>query len=354
MKKLLFILLIFSTNFSMSQIINFPDANFKTKLLQANVGVNIAFNAQYQSMKIDSNNNGEIEVSEALLVYRLSVEYGDVVNLDGLEYFTNLIVFSCRFNPISSFYFPTLNQLQALTIGNSNITSIDCTPYILLDTLAVGEGPLENIDLAGLNLLRSMNFKNTFLNSVDFSSLTSLKYALLSDNQFTSLDFSTNSLLEELVCKNNMLTSINIKNNSLQDIGPTSLFNDCWKTGNPNLTTICADESEVVAVQNFLNSCGTPQTINVTSDCNLSSEDFVNNKVKIFPNPSSGVFTIALPNSIEVRKVQVFSLIGQELYVDFILNTTEKTIDVSHLSKGTYLLKVSGNNSTTEELVVVK
>jgi hypothetical protein len=312
---------------SNAQIINIPDQNFKNKLLQANTNNQTAANTI-----IDTNANGEIEISEALMVNYLFVAVSNISDLTGIEYFTNLQYLFVNVNQITSINLSTLTNLIQFRCDRNNVS---------------------NLDLTGLINLVGVNFSHNNITEINFSLLPNINQVVCNNNLLSELDFSSNPLFTKLYCRNNNLTSLTIKNGINQDFSDLN-FNDCWKTGNPNLTTICADESEVVAIQNFLNGCGTPQTINVTSTCNLNYQDFVYNDIKVFPNPSTGVFTIAFQNSIEVRKVQIFSIIGQELYVDLILNTTEKTIDVSHLSKGTYLLKVSGNNNTIEEFVVVK
>ncbi|WP_290831594.1 hypothetical protein [Flavobacterium sp.] len=82
MKKLYFslltLLLCFVAN---AQIVNIPDANFKAKLLSASSDNPVASNQipenYYGSVStyntIDTNNDGEIQVSEALMIKFLSV-----------------------------------------------------------------------------------------------------------------------------------------------------------------------------------------------------------------------------------------------------------------------------------------
>lgn len=91
MKKLytllVLILTVLTTN---AQIINFPDANFKARLLAANTGNYHAMNALNQPMKIDSNENNEIEVSEALQVSTLNANVANISSLVGINNFSNL------------------------------------------------------------------------------------------------------------------------------------------------------------------------------------------------------------------------------------------------------------------------
>jgi hypothetical protein len=62
---ILFCWLLLSAN---AQNINFPDINFKNKLLFADVNYDIARDVNFQQMKIDINNDNEISQFEALQV----------------------------------------------------------------------------------------------------------------------------------------------------------------------------------------------------------------------------------------------------------------------------------------------
>ena len=98
MKKLYFLFFLTIGFLGNAQIINFPDIEFKNKLLSANPTVSIAKDVNSNNIKIDSNNNNEIEVAEALAVYYLDINNvglnptlnNYITNLSGLENFLNL------------------------------------------------------------------------------------------------------------------------------------------------------------------------------------------------------------------------------------------------------------------------
>ena len=93
MKKIYFLLLFF-TSIIQAQIVNIPDAEFKQILVSANYNNQIASaNEGGAYMTIDSNNDGEIQMDEALMVRALNLEGYNISNLTGIEYFTNLINF---------------------------------------------------------------------------------------------------------------------------------------------------------------------------------------------------------------------------------------------------------------------
>ena len=87
-----------------AQIVNIPDANFKAKLLSADATPfnAFAFNFAQQAFKLDVNNDGEIQVSEALLVMQLSISYSNISDLTGIESFANLITLNCDHNQLSN------------------------------------------------------------------------------------------------------------------------------------------------------------------------------------------------------------------------------------------------------------
>ncbi|MBC8883701.1 T9SS type A sorting domain-containing protein [Flavobacterium piscinae] len=307
-----FVLLLFLFSFGLNaQVINFPDQNFKNKLLQADINNQIA-----GWTKIDTNNNGEIEESEALQVTYLFLFNSSISNIEGIEYFTSL---------------------EYLYVHNNSLTSINLSNLTSLTQFRCNNNNLSDLDLTGLTALVGINLMSNNFSSLNTQSLPNLNDVYCTQNQISSLDFSNNPQLTRLYCSNNNLTSLTIKNGINQDFSNVN-FNDCWKTGNPNLTTICADESEIASVQSFLEDCGSPQTISVNSNCNLSSEEFTKNQITIYPNPVNDVLNINLENSI-ISSVTVFNTLGQKVYFSF---STTSQIDVSKLEAGAYFLKVDG------------
>src|SRR5690606_11318376 len=96
-----------------------------------------------QSIKIDTNNDGEIQVSEALDVYRLEVQNSNIGNLTGIEVFTNLTHLYCQNN----------NPLTELDVSNNvNLIKLDCSGTSLTE-LDVSN----NINLTHLYCSSSLN-----------------------------------------------------------------------------------------------------------------------------------------------------------------------------------------------------
>ena len=72
-------------------------------------------------------------------------------------------------------------------------------------------------------------------------------------------------------------------------------------------------------------------------------ENTVNNKISIYPNPTSHSLTIET-NSITKQKLEILNLLGQSLYTYNIYS--KATIDVSAFQKGIYILKLNTEKGT--------
>ena len=72
-------------------------------------------------------------------------------------------------------------------------------------------------------------------------------------------------------------------------------------------------------------------------------------KVKLYPNPVTS--TLNLSSLVNVEKVQIYSLLG--VLVKTVEGYTE-SIDMSHLSRGSYLVKVITNQGTLDKIIIKK
>jgi hypothetical protein len=74
-------------------------------------------------------------------------------------------------------------------------------------------------------------------------------------------------------------------------------------------------------------------------------------EITVYPNPASNVITVSGKTFTGDRDVAVYDILGQ-LRLHQSVNTIQKDIDISGLSKGIYMVKVlSGNSYTTKMLI---
>jgi hypothetical protein len=92
--------------------------------------------------------------------------------------------------------------------------------------------------------------------------------------------------------------------------------------------------------------CTTTQTIALfmTTCTSVYDPAYVNEQVRIFPNPSNGVFVIEMPNGAQ-KHIEVMDLMGR-----IVLNTTSvedrSTINISDLQNAVYYIRLSSNNDS--------
>ncbi|KAF2080999.1 T9SS type A sorting domain-containing protein [Flavobacterium sharifuzzamanii] len=237
MKKLYFLILFFCFFNLNAQIITISDVTFKQTLLKADTANAIAQDSNGNSIKIDLNNNKEIEVSEALNVYKLNVympvREGIILSLSGIENFINLIDLNC-----SGFYNQTLDltllkNLEKLTCSGThqmkelkisgltklkyldtnncvNLTSLDVSGLTNLEYLDCSRLGISSLNLSGLTKLIDLRCFSTVIANLDLTGLVSLKKVYCNESRLTALTLGTLDNLDFLDCSSNGLKALNL------------------------------------------------------------------------------------------------------------------------------------------------
>lgn len=244
MKKIaLIISTIFLISNSFAQIINFPDANFKAKLLEAQGGVGIAYRCSNgSSFKIDANNNGEIEVSEALEVCQLHVEDAEISDMTGIEYFTNLTLLDCDRNLITTLDASPLTNLQGLHLNDNLLTDVNLSGLSVLNNLGLSNNQLTSLDISDLSILHILHCDNNLFTSLDLNVQPQLVSVHCRNNLLETLDVSTLSNLGYFDCSSNNLVSLYINNGSIERY-------ELDFSNNLNLEYVCADAEQLSQVE---------------------------------------------------------------------------------------------------------
>jgi len=214
------------------EIVFIPDANFKAKILESDVTNSIAQNLNWQNMKIDANDDGEIQISEARAVGSLNVSNSAIADLTGLNSFIYLTGFDASTN---------------------QVTTINTTGLHFMVNLFLEDNPLTEANLVDLNNIVMLNLSNTNLTHIDLS------------QTFGGFEF---------FCSNTPnLTSLNVKNGV-----PGNIYLGLgeWENNEIINTTalelICADDFNVSSYIGFLDMFQNAEDIIVNSYCSFSSE----------------------------------------------------------------------------------
>lgn len=269
MKKSLLLLLGLFTIVANGQIVNIPDTNFKNYLIEI--------------MLIDTNNDGEIQVSEAETVTSLNIYSGSEINsIEGIQSFINLTSLDTEGVPLNDvdisgmIYLDYVDvtgatghlnasgctSLEVLENGNT-ITGLDVSGCPALTEIVVyyldeldfegctgleyigasGVTFLTHLDVSSLPNLETVNWINGALTSIDIDGSDALKYINLMHNNLTDIDFQGNVNLLELNLEFNNITDINVSGcSNLTDLNfyenPLESLDVSNCTSLPNLAVI--------------------------------------------------------------------------------------------------------------------
>lgn len=208
-KKLLGFFLLLAAGAS-AQTINIPDVTFKSKLLSATTTNNIAVDSNGNKIKIDTNLNGEIEESEALLVYELNLmSFGNKCeSLEGIQYFLNLRKLVCSAQNFSALDVSMLTHLTYLDCRASYLESLNVSGLTNLEYLDFEYNEITSFDSTGLTNLETLACGSNLLTSLIVSGSTTLNLLKCDHNQLTSLDVSMHPQLSSLVCGDNTISTL--------------------------------------------------------------------------------------------------------------------------------------------------
>lgn len=247
MKNFLLCLLLVVSFAASAQIVTIPDANFKARLLLAgdhtspNLNLINARNVYGNTIKIDANNDGEIQETEAAQIYKINISNISVSSIQGLEAFVNLkeILFA-GFN-ISSLVMPQLTSLERFSLSSGNVYSLNVSQLVNIkeliirdckfptldvsnlasltfvshnpNTTVVGQSVhLTSVNLQGAVSLKEINFGNNKLTNIDLTGLVNLEIISLQDNLLTGIDISQQVNIKKIFMDNNDLMQLNIGN----------------------------------------------------------------------------------------------------------------------------------------------
>jgi outer membrane protein assembly factor BamB len=106
-----------------------------------------------------------------------------------------------------------------------------------------------------------------------------------------------------------------------------------------NSLTTDGNDSFKVNILNPIQSWLPNQIINIQINGTLSFENFENQEIKVYPNPSSGIVYIQSSSFWQNASVVVTDITGRKISKSEI-SKDDLAIDLSHLSEGLYLISV--------------
>jgi photosystem II stability/assembly factor-like uncharacterized protein len=129
-----------------------------------------------------------------------------------------------------------------------------------------------------------------------------------------------------------------------------------WIQYNTGLPNVVVNELEISYVNNKLWAATFGRGL-WSSDLNtlgvgIQNMQSVSNSYKIYPNPSSGNFTIS-QSLLDKSNIEIYNVVGEKIYQTQMINQ-QTTIDLSLQSKGVYFVKITDdkNNVSNKKIVI--
>lgn len=370
MKKIYFSLVAFCClTFLKAQIVNIPDANFKTRLLQASSSNNFASTQSPNSLgsvtsynTIDTNGDGEIQVSEASAIKFLRINSSSIVSIEGISSFVNLEYFNCTYNQIQSIDVTALTNLRFLDCFNNQLSNLNVNGLTNLLELWCSFNQLTTIDVSSLTNLQELVCTNNQIASINVSGLASMTRLSCESNQITALNTTGATSIITLTCSNNLLSTydpsglINLdyfdcSNNLLTSLNLTSLGNANFLIcSNNQLSSI--DLSNMSSLSVF--RCNSNQITNINCSGltqNMSVFNCSTNQLSNLNLTGLRITELDCSNN----QLSVLNLSGLRITRLFCSNNQLSSIDVNEMNFMTHLncssnqlvnLFIKNNNST--------
>ena len=354
MKHLYFKLLtIFFFATANAQIVTIPDANFKAKLI---------------AVGVDTNADGQIQLTEALAVTNLNVSSASILDMTGIEAFTNLVTLFCNNNQLTTLNVQGLTNLQYLQCSANQLTTLNVQGLTNLQELHCYSNQLPTLNVQGLTNLNWLICSNNQLPTLNVQGLTNLEYLLCSNNQLATLNVQGLTNLQRLECFNNQLPIIDVQgltnlqylfcyNNQLPTLNVQGLTNllflHCSNNQLPNL--------DIQGLTNLINlNCSYNQlpTLNVQGLTNLKFLHCQNNQLPTLNVQGLTNLQKLYCNNNQLPTLNVLGLTNlQELYCSgnqltslFIKNGRNETIDFSGNPNLAYICADDGQITSVQTL----
>ena len=315
------------------QIVNIPDQNFKNALI---------------SLGIDTNNDGEIQLSEAQAVTSLNLQQKDISDLTGIKSFSNLTALYCGRNHLTNVDLSNMVTLRDAYLLKNNLININLDGCTNLKFLYLQDNQFSSINLAGLINLQYINLDgNEFANleisnlpslqrlsfmynrvpsTISFNAVPNIQYLYLSNSNLTSINLVGVESLKHLNCRYNQLDALFFQDGFVQNFS-------IYAEGNP-MQFICKDSYDLFST--------TPSSIpQLTGGCVLSTVegDKEQNKISINPNPVKEIINL----NQKVEQIKIFTTDGKIVFTKN--KNRDLNIKVSHLPAGVYILTTEKGNS---------
>ncbi len=290
-----------------------PDAAFEQALID--------FNYDTEAIL-----DGRILTVDALAATgSLSLPNKGITDLTGLEAFLNIDAINLSYNT---------GLITADLMANVNVTDVNFE----------GCSSLGSLTVTGLTGLENINVYGTVLTAIDLSTNTALLLFNAQNASLGMIDLSANVAVTNVNLRNNNLTSVDMRNGNNANTVFRSDFNS-------SLTCIFVDDATEPNLGVWIIDGGSTFVETEPACATLSTERANATVFSIYPNPAKGSVNVS-SNLEETTRLGIYDITGK-LVLSNTISFGDNRLNISSLSSGVYLMRVSSNAKTVTKKLVI-
>lgn len=341
----LFIIILFSST-AQAQYTAVPDDQFEIILILKGIDSEGIFDGQVLT--------SDMEAVTSLVIW--NVVY--LNDLTGIEACINLETLRLKDVGISTLDLSNNIQLKILDIFDTAIESLNISQNESLIDLRIGHcsdgnnncffetPPISVLDIHNNVALKFLSILNLELANIDLSNNLLLDFIIINNITTNILDFSNNEILHYLRIYNNYnLSTINLKSGYNTDLNYVDIHD------NNNLSCLQVDDPAAVITgteppyDNWTIE-GDPL---ITDDCTIGLDEQLMSAFKIYPNPVTTIMHIESDINYTIKSIKIYDLFGRLIQIN---NICHKSIDLSNIPQGIFLIKIETDKGFYSELVL--
>ncbi|WP_317898835.1 T9SS type A sorting domain-containing protein [Aurantibacillus circumpalustris] len=262
---------------------------------------------------------------------------------------------SVSLNPSTTTTYTVTGFYGLCNVPKTVTITVQAAPVLTIDKNHVCEGQPTSITASGANSYSWSSGETSAVINVTLSA--SAQYTLTGSSSAGCVTAQIQTILIDPLPTVTLFpgtVSCTLCNNatiSVNASGGTSPYTYNWIPG--NITTQTVSDLEIgcytVTVTDALGCSLTDETC-VSFDVGISSQTLSNDSFKIWPNPSSAIFTVEFVNN-DLKKVEIINSIGEVVYSNQTQNNFVP-INLEAYSNGIYYLRVKTNNAVEVQKII--
>lgn len=201
----------------------FPDRNFRDIILEV-------YDTNHDKFLSADERNKSIMTLAAYLE-EVCGEDAVIDNLQGIEYFPNIVKLYCSGIGLNSLDVSHNTKLNLLSASGNNLKSVTLGTQTNLRSLDISCNELTSLDLSVCPNLTTLECFSNEITALNVSVLPNLQLLYCQQNALTRLDLSQNTNLYDLHCSNNKLWELDLSaNTNLYDLTSVEIGNQWVST----------------------------------------------------------------------------------------------------------------------------